>query len=70
MESQFGIANLWAQGDWVTRGVAVLLLLMSLASWIVIVLKAWDVLRLRRHARAAQVFLAQRRLRLGPRAPR
>ena len=56
MESQFGIANLWAQGDWVTRGVAVLLLLMSLASWIVIVLKAWDVLRLRRHARAAQDF--------------
>ena len=56
MESQFGIANLWAQGDWVTRGVAVLLLLMSLASWIVILLKAWDVLRLRRHARAAQDF--------------
>jgi len=56
MESQFGIANLWAQGDWVTRGVAMLLLLMSLASWIVILLKAWDVLRLRRHARAAQDF--------------
>ncbi|MDF1482934.1 MotA/TolQ/ExbB proton channel family protein [Extensimonas sp. H3M7-6] len=56
MESQFGIANLWAQGDGVTRGVAVLLLLMSLASWIVILLKAWDVLRLRRHARAAQDF--------------
>ncbi|MBP6597934.1 MAG: MotA/TolQ/ExbB proton channel family protein, partial [Giesbergeria sp.] len=42
MESQFGIANVWTQGDFVTRFVAVLLLGMSLASWIVIFIKALD----------------------------
>ena len=43
MESQFGIANVWIQGDFVTRAVAVLLLGMSLASWIVILIKALDL---------------------------
>jgi biopolymer transport protein ExbB len=51
MESQFGLAHVWAQGDVVTRAVAVLLLLMSLASWMVIILKA---LNLRRHAAQAR----------------
>ncbi|BCL76605.1 biopolymer transporter [Jeongeupia sp. HS-3] len=49
----YGIAALWAQGDFVTRGVAVLLLLMSIASWCVIVLKAWRLVRLKRQASAA-----------------
>ena len=40
MESQFGIANVWTQGDFVTRFVALLLIGMSLASWIVIVIIA------------------------------
>jgi biopolymer transport protein ExbB len=36
--------NLWqlfSAGDWVTQGVAVLLLAMSIASWVVILWKAW-----------------------------
>ena len=32
MESQFGIANVWIQGDFVTRAVAILLLGMTRAS--------------------------------------
>jgi biopolymer transport protein ExbB len=32
MESQFGIANVWIQGDFVTRAVAILLLAMSSSS--------------------------------------
>ena len=32
MESKFGLVNVWLQGDWVTRSVALLLLGMSLAS--------------------------------------
>ena len=46
MEAQFGLAHVWQQGDWVTRTVAVILLAMSLASWMVILIKALD---LRRH---------------------
>jgi biopolymer transport protein ExbB len=47
MNTSFGLMNLWNQGDLVTKAVAVLLLVMSLASWMVIVTKALD---LRRHA--------------------
>jgi biopolymer transport protein ExbB len=43
VNSQFGLANVWSQGDVVTRAVAILLLLMSLASWIAIILKALDI---------------------------
>lgn len=39
MNSQFGLVNVWVQGDLVTRSVLVLLLAMSLASWIVILFK-------------------------------
>ena len=56
MESQFGLANVWTQGDFVTRFVAVLLLGMSLASWIVIAVKALDIIKFKKNARAAQSF--------------
>lgn len=56
MESQFGLLHVWNQGDAVIRGVAVLLLLMSLASWTVIVLKALDIIRLKRSAHAVKNF--------------
>ncbi len=56
MNSEFGIASVWAQGDFVTRTVAILLLLMSLASWTIIVLKTLDVLRYKKLATQAQDF--------------
>ena len=36
MESQFGLAHVWAQGDWVSKSIVVFLLIMSIASWLVI----------------------------------
>jgi biopolymer transport protein ExbB len=56
MNTEFGLAHVWAQGDMVTRSVAVLLLLMSLASWTVILIKGLDLLRLRKAARHAEAF--------------
>lgn len=56
MNSQFGLVNIWVQGDLVTRGVAVLLLLMSLASWMVIIIKALDLRRFSRQAQATGSF--------------
>ena len=56
MESQFGIANVWTQGDFVTRAVAILLLGMSLASWMVIFIKALDIVRYKKFARGADDF--------------
>jgi biopolymer transport protein ExbB len=37
MQSQLGLAHFWSQGDLVTHAVAVLLLLLSVASWMVII---------------------------------
>lgn len=51
--SPYGLESLWTQGDMVTKGVAVLLIAMSIASWYVIVTKALQILRLRRAAHAA-----------------
>lgn len=56
MESQFGIVNVWTQGDLVTKGVAVLLLLMSLASWIVIGLKTMDIIKYKKQAKNVADF--------------
>ncbi|XAH25701.1 MotA/TolQ/ExbB proton channel family protein [Xylophilus sp. GW821-FHT01B05] len=56
MDSQFGLANVWTQGDFVIKAVAVLLLGMSLASWVVILIKALDVVRYKKFARNAEDF--------------
>src|SRR5690606_16048396 len=49
----FGIENMWAQGDFVTKFVAILLIAMSIASWYVIVTKSIQLWRYRRSARVA-----------------
>ncbi|WDZ96873.1 MotA/TolQ/ExbB proton channel family protein [Herbaspirillum sp. WKF16] len=51
--SPYGLESLWAQGDFVTKGVAVLLLAMSIASWYVIITKALQLLRFRKASDAA-----------------
>ena len=56
MNTQFGLANVWSQGDIVTKTVALLLLVMSLASWIVIIIKTLDLLRYKKIAKSAQNF--------------
>jgi biopolymer transport protein ExbB len=42
-----GLAVFWNQGDAVTRGVAALLLIMSISAWIVIFWKGWLLRRVR-----------------------
>ena len=56
MQTQFGLAHVWSQGDIVIKSVAVLLLFMSLASWIVIIIKVLDLRRLLSHAKATESF--------------
>src|SRR6218665_284815 len=56
MESHFGLANVWQQGDIVTKGVAVMLLVMSLASWIVVLIKTLDIIRYKKMASASDGF--------------
>ncbi len=56
METQFGLVNLWSQGDLITKGVAVLLLVMSLATWMVIIVKALDLRKFAAQARLTESF--------------
>ncbi|AIO70798.1 MotA/TolQ/ExbB proton channel family protein [Burkholderia oklahomensis] len=50
----YGIAHVWAQGDFVTRAIAIALLVMSILSWMVIVIKGWNVIRLKRLSKDAE----------------
>jgi biopolymer transport protein ExbB len=56
MESQLGLITLWTQGDWVTKVVALLLLVMSLSSWIVIVIKALDIFKFKSLGQRTEAF--------------
>lgn len=56
MNSQLGLLSVWTQGDWVTKTVALILLGMSLASWMVILLKALDILKYKNLAASAEDF--------------
>ena len=48
--------TLWTQGDWVTRSVAGLLLTMSLATWIVLLMKALDIVKYKALAQRTEAF--------------
>ena len=50
----YGLAALWAQGDWVSKGTLVVLALMSLGSWYILVTKLYDSLKLAAQARGAR----------------
>ena len=56
MESQLGLITLWTQGDWVTKSVALILLGMSLSSWIVILIKALDILKFKSLGARTETF--------------
>jgi biopolymer transport protein ExbB len=47
----YGLANVWEAGDLVTRGILSVLLIMSVMSWTVIIIKLLQVMRLRRVTR-------------------
>ena len=55
-DNPYGLAALWAQGDSITRSVALLLLVMSILSWYLILTRAWRTIRLRRSARSIAGF--------------
>ena len=60
MDSQLGqplgLLTLWTQSDWVTKSVALLLLVMSLASWMVILIKALDIFKYKGLGQRTEIF--------------
>jgi biopolymer transport protein ExbB len=53
LNQPYGLISLWGQGDFVTRAVGILLIVMSLLSWYVIIVKAVQLARMRRISSAA-----------------
>lgn len=52
----YGMAAMWAQGDWVIKSVALLLLIMSIASWYVIITRSIRLYRLRKNVSTVDQF--------------
>lgn len=61
-QNVFGFAHLWASGDTVSHGVAILLALMSIVSWYLILVKLIEGWKLRRAGRLVPNFWAARSL--------
>lgn len=56
MSESFGLSHIWSQGDGVTRLILITLLIMSVASWVVIVLKSIDVWKHKQSAQISEQF--------------
>ena len=52
----YGLFALWSQGDAITKGVAITLLLMSIVSWYVIITRAWRAIKIRHATGSANGF--------------
>ena len=48
MNTPFGIANLWLEGDAITRFVAIALLVCSIVTWVILLTRLWDLRNLRK----------------------
>jgi biopolymer transport protein ExbB len=63
-DNPYGLAALWAQGDWVAKGTLILLLIMSLASWYILISRFIGQGEHKKHAREAQrVFSSSKSVR-------
>jgi biopolymer transport protein ExbB len=54
VDNPYGIQALWAQGDYVAKGVMILLAIMSAYSWFIIFTKWWEQRRLLSQAQEAE----------------
>lgn len=51
IENPYGIEAMWRQGDWVSKGTLIILVIMSMGSWYIIFVKLWEQYRLIREGR-------------------
>ena len=54
VDNPYGLSALWAQGDFVARGVLVLLVLMSMGSWYIMITKLYESMKISAEAKAAR----------------
>jgi biopolymer transport protein ExbB len=54
VDNPYGLAALWAQGDFVAKGTLVILVLMSMGSWYILITKLWESLKISNEAKVAR----------------
>jgi biopolymer transport protein ExbB len=54
IENPYGLEALWKQGDFVSRGTLVILIIMSMGSWYIMFVKVYEQMKLFRQAREVQ----------------
>ena len=54
VDNPYGLSALIANGDWISRGTLLILILMSMGSWYILVTKLYESLKLSSEAKAAQ----------------
>jgi biopolymer transport protein ExbB len=59
IDNPYGLAALWAQGDWVAKATLLVLALMSIGSWTIILTKTLEQRRLARQAAAVDTAFWQ-----------
>jgi len=52
VENPYGLEAAWRQGDWVSKGTLIILVIMSMGSWYIIFVKLWEQSKLGREGRA------------------
>ena len=43
VENPYGLGALWAQGDFVAKGTLIIMVIMSLATWYILVMKLLEM---------------------------
>ena len=54
VDNPYGIGALWAQGDFVAKGTLIILVLMSMGSWYILIVRLWDTSKLANEAKEAR----------------
>jgi biopolymer transport protein ExbB len=54
IENPYGLEALWRQGDFVSKGTLIILVIMSMGSWYIIFVKLWEQQKLLREGRSMQ----------------
>jgi biopolymer transport protein ExbB len=54
VDNPYGLSALWAQGDFVSRGTLIILVIMSMGSWYILITKLWESLKLAGEAKVAR----------------
>ena len=54
IDNPYGLSALWAQGDFVSKGTLIILVIMSMGSWYILITKLYESLKISGEAKAAR----------------